>query len=127
MDLVKVGRTLTAAGANLGLALLGLGAPAIFFPAPASARDDTHCMTGFVARRTSPDDDVCVPPDSRARAQAENARAPLLWTPGPYGPYTCVIGFVWRQAGPLDHICVIPAIRTLVQQENGLAASRRLP
>ena len=64
---------------------------------------------------------MCVPPASRARVAAENARAPLLWAPGSYGPKTCAAGTVWRAATLSDFICVSPAIRTLAEQENANA------
>jgi hypothetical protein len=100
-----------------GLLLLSL------FIQPASAA----CLAGFVERETHPDDHVCVTPASKARAQAENAVAPLSWTPGPFGPKTCAMGLVWREAFVGDFTCVTPAIRTFVRQENALGPSRRAP
>ena len=85
------------------------------------------CLTGFVERESHPDDHVCVPPASKARAQAENAVAPLSWTPGPFGPKTCASGLVWREAFVGDFTCVPPSIRALVLQENALGPSRRTP
>jgi hypothetical protein len=55
--------------------------------------------------------------DSRRRVAGENARAPLLWIPGPFGPKTCASGFVWREATPSDFTCVTPDIRALVAAE----------
>jgi hypothetical protein len=85
------------------------------------------CLTGFVERESHPDDHVCVTPDSKARAQAENAVAQLSWTPGPFGPKTCANGLVWREAFQGDFTCVPPSIRTFVSQENSLGPSRRTP
>ena len=85
------------------------------------------CLTGFVERQSHPDDHVCVTPASRARAQAENAVAPLSWTPGPFGPKTCALGLVWREAFQGDFTCVPPSIRTFVAEENALGPSRRTP
>jgi hypothetical protein len=85
------------------------------------------CLAGFVERESHPDDHVCVTPASKARAQAENAVAPLSWTPGPFGPKTCAMGLVWREAFEGDFTCVTPAIRTFVKQENALGPSRRAP
>lgn len=82
------------------------------------------CPAPMVPRRALPDDGVCVKLESRARVVAENARAPLLWIPGPYGPKTCANGFVWREATPLDFICVTPNIRALVKSEQ---ANPQLP
>ncbi len=85
------------------------------------------CLAGFVERESHPDDRVCVTPVSKARAQAENAVAPLSWTPGPFGPKTCANGLVWREAFQGDFTCVPPPIRTFVRQENALGPSRSAP
>lgn len=92
----------------------------------ASAAPPT-CLAGFVNREADFDDQVCVTPVSKARAQAENAVAPLSWTPGPFGPKTCAMGLVWREAFVGDFTCVAPAIRTFVKQENALGPSRTAP
>lgn len=75
------------------------------------------CPAPMAPRRAQPDDTVCVMPGSRVRIAAENARAPLLWVPGPFGPKTCANGYVWREATPRDFTCVTPDIRTLVAGE----------
>jgi hypothetical protein len=75
------------------------------------------CPAPMAPRRALPDDSVCVMPDSRERIAAENARAALLWIPGPFGPKTCANGYVWREATPRDFTCVTPGIRTLVASE----------
>jgi hypothetical protein len=93
---------------------------------PASAATPA-CLAGFVHREAHPDDHVCVEPASKARAQAENAVAPLSWTPGPFGPKTCAMGLVWREAFTGDFTCVTPAIRTFVKNENLLGPSRTAP
>lgn len=85
----------------------------------------TVCQAPFVMRLASDTDEVCVPVATRQRTVAENARAPLLWTPGAFGPKTCAVGFVWRQAFAGDLVCVTPAIRTETLQDNALAATRR--
>jgi hypothetical protein len=93
-------------------------------PAPAAAGP---CKVGFVPRQTSPDDGICVPPDSRDLVVAENARAVMLWLSGAYGPKTCAQGYVWREAIAGDLVCVTPDRRTAVAKENELDASRRVP
>ena len=93
--------------------------------APLASSAAPTCLPGFVERQSHPDDHVCVTPDSKARAQAENAVAPLSWTPGPFGPKTCASGLVWREAFEGDFTCVTPSIRTFVSQENALGPSRR--
>jgi hypothetical protein len=84
----------------------------------------TPCKPGFVHREARPTDRICVTPASKARVATENARTPLLWTPGPFGPKTCAAGFVWREAFSGDLTCVAPEIRALVLDENATAASR---
>lgn len=84
------------------------------------------CLTGFVWREAGPGDMVCVTPDSRSRAQMENATAMSRINPyGPYGPQTCTAGYVWREAFAGDRVCVTPDIRSMVASENALAMSRR--
>ena len=77
------------------------------------------CPTGTTVRVAAPGDLVCVTPESRRRAAAENARAPLLWVSGPFGPKTCASGYVWRQAFASDFTCVTPDVRAATLQENG--------
>jgi hypothetical protein len=82
------------------------------------------CPAPLAPRRALPDDGVCVTSESLRRVAAENARAPLLWIPGPFGPKTCATGFVWREATPRDFTCVTPDIRALVRAEQ---ANPQLP
>lgn len=82
------------------------------------------CPAPLSPRRALPGDGVCVTPQSLRRVAAENARAPLLWIPGPFGPKTCANGFVWREATPRDFTCVTPDIRTVVRAER---ANPQLP
>jgi hypothetical protein len=76
------------------------------------------CPAGLVIREASPGDLVCVTPDSKRRAAAENARAPLLWVAGPFGPKTCATGYVWRQAFTSDLTCVTTDVRSATLLEN---------
>ncbi|MGO4833317.1 hypothetical protein AB4144_13675 [Rhizobiaceae sp. 2RAB30] len=105
-------------GSLLVLTLAALASAALAAPG---------CLPGFVERESHPDDHVCVTPGGKARAQAENAVAPLSWTPGPFGPKTCANGLVWREAFQGDFTCVPPALRTFVSEENALGPSRRAP
>jgi hypothetical protein len=84
---------------------------------PGAARA-AACRAGLVVREAAPGDLVCVTPESRRRAAADNARAPLRWVPGPFGPKTCAQGFVWRLAFASDQTCVTPEVRTATLQEN---------
>jgi hypothetical protein len=85
------------------------------------------CQRGFVWREAGPQDHVCVTPERRDRAAADNAHADERRQPGggAYGPNTCRQGYVWREAFPGDVVCVPPEIRELTRGENELAASRR--
>lgn len=104
--------------AIMGQAVLAAGAMGLLAPGAAVAGPEvSSCPAPLLARRALPNDGVCVTPQSRSRVAAENARAPLLWVPGPYGPKTCANGYVWREATPVDFTCVTPDIRTLVHTE----------
>jgi len=97
------------------VATLALGAAL----APAQA---PSCKPGFVFRETFPGDNVCVTPETRAQAMADNRDA-LAHRVAP-NKETCIQGYVWRQAGPQDHVCVPLATRNQTQQDNHLAATR---
>ncbi|MBU6372959.1 MAG: hypothetical protein KJS97_09545 [Alphaproteobacteria bacterium] len=89
--------------------------------------DPATCLGGYVWREARAGDTVCVPPDSRRLARAENAAAASRVDPaGAYGPNTCVAGFVWREAFAGDLVCVTPERRDAVRAENAAAASRRV-
>lgn len=117
----QVGRTVTASCCVLvafGILICATRGVALAGPVVAA------CPAPMVPRRALPDDGVCVKLESRTRVVAENARAVLLWIPGPYGPKTCANGYVWREATPVDFTCVTPDIRTLVHSEQ---ANPQLP
>ena len=78
-------------------------------------------------REAFPGDHVCVRPEVRAQAAADNAAGPSRRQPGggAYGPDTCLPGFVWRDARPGDHVCVTPATRDATARDNRIAANRR--
>jgi hypothetical protein len=85
------------------------------------------CRSGFVWREAFPGDHVCVTPESRAQAVADNAAATDRRQPdGAYGPLSCRSGYVWREARPNDMVCVTPAVRSATSEENRLAAERVL-
>lgn len=85
------------------------------------------CKQGFVWREAFPGDTVCVTPQTRSQAAADNAQAAARRSPngGPYGPDTCKSGFVWREARPEDHVCVTPETRAQTAAENAQANQRR--
>jgi hypothetical protein len=85
------------------------------------------CKSGFVWRDAFPGDAVCVSPDERDQAHADNAAGPSRIAPGTngYGSHACKPGYVWRVARPSDLVCVTPDTRDRVAADNRLAASRR--
>jgi hypothetical protein len=85
------------------------------------------CLNGFVWREAVPADHVCVTPDVRTQAAADNAQAAARRSPtgGPYGPDTCLQGYVWREAVAGDHVCVTPPTRDQARNDNLSAAARR--
>jgi len=78
------------------------------------------CITGYVWREANPVDHVCVTPDVRAQAAADNAAASGRVVP----VGTCINGYVWREASATDHVCVIPAVRSQAAADNAAASSR---
>jgi len=84
------------------------------------------CLQGFVWRDAFRGDHVCVTPDVRDQAAADNSQAGARREPngGPFGPDTCRQGFVWREARPEDHVCVTPDVRARTQQDNNAKCSR---
>lgn len=88
----------------------------------ATGSETGSCLSGYLFRRATPDDTVCVTPDERALTQQQNAahiRAHLATATG-----TCVEGYVWREAVPGDRICVTPEERTTAQRLNELHSER---
>jgi hypothetical protein len=86
------------------------------------------CKQGFVWREAVRDDYVCVTPQTRSNAAADNAQARHRVSPqgGPYGPATCKQGFVWRNATASDLVCVTPETRAQAQRDNAQAEQRRV-
>ena len=84
------------------------------------------CKQGYVWRGATPNDHVCVTPQTRDETAQENAQGPALKDPkgGAYGPETCLQGFVWRDAVPNDTVCVVPASRDRAAADNAAAPSR---
>jgi hypothetical protein len=109
--------------------ILLLGALICFVapPARATSHPDT-CIGGYVWREAYPDDHVCVTPEVREQAAADNRLAATRREAqgGAYGPDTCKPGFVWREARSDDHVCVTPEVREQTARDNSLAPTRRL-
>jgi hypothetical protein len=96
-------------------AALALGAA--FAPAQAPS-----CKPGYVFREIFPGDNVCVTPETRAQAMADNRDA-VAHRAAP-NKETCIQGYVWREAGPQDRVCVPPATRNQTQADNRSAVTR---
>lgn len=110
----------------VGLILITTGSGLAVAPAHSQYGPDT-CAQGYVWREAYPDDHVCVRPEVRGQAVADNAAARGNRQPGggPYGPDTCRQGLVWREATAGDHVCVAPATREQAAMDNARAAERR--
>jgi hypothetical protein len=93
----------------------------------AAAYGPDTCLQGYVWREASPDDHVCVPPDTRAEAISDNHQAPARRNPqgGDFGPDTCLVGYVWREAFPNDHACVPGETRSKAARDNSQADVRK--
>lgn len=89
-------------------------------PKPASGT----CKDNYVWRLITPSDKVCVPPASKAQADADNAAANSRKLVTVYGASACKEGFVWREAYSGDVVCVTPANHAQAQADNAAAASR---
>lgn len=84
------------------------------------------CYPGFVYRLARPTDKLCVSPESRNQAQADNAAAASRRVVATNGPDTCKSGFIFRAAFTNDHVCVTQAVRIQAAADNAAAASRKL-
>jgi len=82
------------------------------------------CKDGYVYRLIINNDKVCVPPASKAQADADNAAAASRKLVNVYGADACVQGYVWREAYAGDVVCVTPAVRSQAAADNAAAASR---
>ncbi len=111
------------------------GRPAAPATHPTSATGPVHrigqrataarCVRGYVWREAGSNDVVCVSPDSRDQAAADNRQSASRVDPnGASGPDSCIQGYVWREAFDGDHICVDPKVRDQTREENRLASQR---
>jgi hypothetical protein len=90
-------------------------------PSSDSVRADL-CRQGYVWRRATADDHVCVTPKTRDAVADDNATADERRRPG--GGDACLEGYVWRFAYSTDHVCVTQQIRDETLRDNRLAASQ---
>jgi hypothetical protein len=79
-----------------------------------------ECKSGYVWRDAQDGDGVCVTPDDRTEAKAQNANAAnnRKTGGGAYGPNTCRDGYVWREAFAGDVVCVTPHERDKARKQN---------
>jgi hypothetical protein len=73
-----------------------------------------------VWREANATDHVCVTPQTRSQAAADNSMA----TQRMLMNGMCIQGYVWREAYPQDHVCVTPQTRAQARQDNAQAAAR---
>jgi hypothetical protein len=79
------------------------------------------CKSGYVWRDAKDGDGVCVTPEERAEAKAQNANAANNRRAG--GGNTCRDGYVWREAFVGDAVCVTPHERRTARNQNSASAS----
>ena len=90
-----------------------------------SALAQARCMQGYVWREATANDNVCVTPQTRRKAWADNAQQDARRAgSGPYGYETCKQGYVWREATSGDRVCVTPDTRTQARYDNAQARRR---
>lgn len=105
------------------MVLLAAGYCGVPIDTQAASRQDT-CKQGYVWREAFPGDHVCVRPNTRAQAAADNRLANTRWQHGgAYGPDTCRQGYVWREARRNDHVCVTPKTHAQTTSDNLQAAN----
>jgi hypothetical protein len=90
--------------------------------------DPATCIQGYVWREATPNDLVCVTPETRTQTAEDNSVAASRIDPvdRTYGPLTCVQGYVWRVTTPNDLVCVTPEVRSQAAADNSQASSRRI-
>lgn len=108
--------------------LLNVSVFAIVFPLALAVATGTalaDCKSGYVWRDAKDGDGVCVTPQDRAEAKAQNANAEnnRRVGGGSYGPNTCRNGCVWRDAFAGDIVCVTPFERQKAANQNAAGSS----
>jgi len=90
-------------------------------PAPPNlAEVPRPCIQGYVWRQVVRNDYVCVTPQTRDQAAADNEVKDRRIAPNGM----CIQGYVWRMVNQLDHVCVTPQTRAQVQQDNAAMNQR---
>jgi hypothetical protein len=88
--------------------------------APNLAEAPRPCLPGFVWRQAVAMDYVCVTPQTRAQAAADDKMRDQRIAPNGM----CIQGYVWRMTVPLDHVCVTPQTRDQAKQDNAAMNQR---
>ena len=107
----------------LRASLFAIALPFAFVAVTGTALAD--CKNGYVWRDAKDGDGVCVTPQDRAEAKAQNANAEnnRKVGGGPSGPNSCRDGYVWREAFAGDVVCVTPFEHQKVSDQNAVGAS----
>ncbi len=86
------------------------------------------CRPGWVPRRATPRDAVCVTPERAATTAAWNADPQSRWSANGFVNardwHFCAYPYVWREANSLDSVCVTPDERAAASDENRFARER---
>jgi serine/threonine protein kinase len=94
--------------------------------APTASNNNANgCISGYVWRQITPDDRVCVTPQTRQQIAFDNSQIEERRNAAAYDPESCMDGYVWREAIPSDRICVTPEVRQQTIQDNAQAEARR--
>ncbi len=83
------------------------------------------CLSGYVWRQVTPEDRVCVSPQTRQQVAFDNSQAEERRNASAYDPESCIDDYVWREATPGDRVCVTPEIRQQTSQDNAQAEARK--
>ena len=85
-----------------------------------------QCIPGYVRRKATPDDNVCVTVKIHEQTLQDNMLAGSRRDPkgGPYGADSCLSGYVWRDVFDGDHVCVTPETRAQVLADDRDGPSR---
>jgi hypothetical protein len=81
-----------------------------------------QCKQGYVWRVSTPEDLVCVTPETREQVAADNATAADRQDGD-----QCKDGYVHRLITPDDLVCVTPEMQDLVAEDNAAAEERKDP
>ncbi|MGL5873637.1 MAG: protein kinase domain-containing protein [Xenococcaceae cyanobacterium] len=90
-----------------------------------SSNNTNGCLSGYVWRQVTPEDRVCVSPQTRQQVAFDNSQVEERRNASAYDPESCIDDYVWREATPGDRVCVTPEIRQQTSQDNAQAEARK--